>query len=512
MRLSPGQVVNGKYRVIRLLGDGGMGSVYEVHHEVLGTRVAFKLLHTELSSTGLAKRFLQEARASARIKSPHVVAILDADQTAEGFAFMVLEYLVGKTLRELYEDLDREQRRLPFEDALDFAMQMFEGVEAAHAAGIVHRDLKPDNVMITTDSKGGRLLKLLDFGIAKVDEPPETGGGPALTRPGALLGTPEYMAPEQVYSAGTADAQSDVFSLGVILFEMLSGRRPVEAEDPQQIAVSYLTGAILRLEQICPDVPPALARAVHRAIAPQPRDRFPSVAELHTAVEPFAPVRQATTSRAGGPTTGTARPYIPETRADGSSANAPAGHDHAGATPLASVVAVPPPASGFVPEYPGGVPFSVAPTNVARPPGGFGGAAAPPSATGNGTALMQTGGGTSHMPSHGGGPARTVGDGVTALYPGAAGQPSGPQLAASPSGYMPAPPPGYGQGWAPPAPVDPSLAPRPGSRRTLWIIAAVIAVLVVIGITLGILGYLGYLDAEPEHPHRRPHTTHKPAR
>src|SRR5580704_3206839 len=207
MGFSAGQIINGKYRVLRLLGDGGMGSVYEAHHEMLGTRVALKLLHAELSRTGVAKRFLQEARASARIKSPHVVGVADADQTPDGMAFIVLEYLEGRTLREHYEDLARDGQRLSFPVALDYVMQMFEGVQAAHEAGIVHRDLKPDNVMITIDAKGLPLLKLLDFGIAKVDEPPESATGPALTRPGALLGTPEYMAPEQVYSAGSADVR-----------------------------------------------------------------------------------------------------------------------------------------------------------------------------------------------------------------------------------------------------------------------------------------------------------------
>src|SRR5271165_377364 len=128
-----------------------MGSVYEAHHEVLGTRVALKLLHAEFSRTGVAKRFLQEARASARIKSPHVVGVADADQTPEGQAFIVLEYIQGRTLRECYAEFAREGKGLPHDEALELAMQMFEGVEAAHAAGIVHRDLKPDNIMITED-------------------------------------------------------------------------------------------------------------------------------------------------------------------------------------------------------------------------------------------------------------------------------------------------------------------------------------------------------------------------
>ena len=252
----------------------------------------------------MAKRFLQEARASARIKSPHVVRVADADQTEDGLAFIVLEYLEGRTLGGLYDELRRDGQKLPFADALEYAMQMFDGVEAAHTAGIIHRDLKPDNVMITVDAKGVPLLKLLDFGIAKVDDSPESAGldsgarpatpGPALTRPGALLGTPEYMAPEQVYSAGSADARSDVFSLGVILFEMLSGRRPVLSDDPQQIAVSYLTGAFTRLEDACPGSPPS---SPSPCTAPSPRSRAIASARWPRCAPPSSPSRRRAPSR-----------------------------------------------------------------------------------------------------------------------------------------------------------------------------------------------------------------------
>src|SRR5262249_10298595 len=164
MRPQVGQLINNKYRLIRLIGDGGMGSVYEARHEVLSTTVALKFLHPELSRrTGLVQRFLQEARVSAQIQSPHVVRVTDVDQTSDSLAFIVLEYLEGRTLQTLYEDLYREGRCLSYLDALEYAMQMLEGVEAAHRAGVVHRDLKPDNVMITKTPKGDPLLKLLDF-------------------------------------------------------------------------------------------------------------------------------------------------------------------------------------------------------------------------------------------------------------------------------------------------------------------------------------------------------------
>jgi serine/threonine-protein kinase len=281
-----GELVNGKYRVVRLLGDGGMGSVYEARHEALGARVALKSLHPELARGAIADRFLQEARAAARIQNPHVVRVTDVDKSENGLPFMVLEYVEGRTLQSLYEDLYNQGRRLSYAEALDFAMQLFEGVEAAHEGGVVHRDLKPDNVMITAGPRGTPLLKLLDFGVAKLDEP--AGSRPSLTRPGVILGTPQYMAPEQVYTAGAVDARADVFALGVILFEMLAGRRPVGGDDPQQIAVAYMTGRISRLSDLAPELAPQLVQAVHRAMEPAVANRFATVRELREAIEPFA--------------------------------------------------------------------------------------------------------------------------------------------------------------------------------------------------------------------------------
>ena len=160
MRPQVGQVIHNKYRLLRLIGDGGMGSVFEARHEVLGTTVALKFLHPELSRrSGLVQRFLQEARVSAQIQSPHVVRVTDVDQNPNGQAFIVMEYLEGKTLQTLYEELYHARQRLSYADALEYAMQMLEGVEAAHSAGVVHRDLKPDNVIITRGKRGEPLVK-----------------------------------------------------------------------------------------------------------------------------------------------------------------------------------------------------------------------------------------------------------------------------------------------------------------------------------------------------------------
>ena len=287
MRPQVGQVINNKYRLIRLIGDGGMGSVYEAHHEVLGTKFALKFLHPELSRrSGLVQRFLQEARVSAHIQSPHVVRVSDVDQSANGLAFIVMEYIEGKTLQSLYEELYRAGQRLSYVDGLEYTMQMLDGVEAAHSAGIIHRDLKPDNVIITKGMKGEMLLKLLDFGIAKLKVTGELDKG--LTRPGVIMGTPEYMAPEQAYSADKVDSRADIFSLGVMIFEMLAGRRPVGGDDPHQIAAQYLSGQVSKLTDLAPGVDASLAEAVHRAMAPMPKDRFSTVADFRAAIEPAA--------------------------------------------------------------------------------------------------------------------------------------------------------------------------------------------------------------------------------
>jgi serine/threonine-protein kinase len=271
-----------------------MGSVYEARHEMLGSTVALKFLHPELSRrAGLVQRFLQEARVSAAIQSPHVVRVSDVDQTSSGLAYIVMECIEGRTLQTLYEDLYRARQRLSYNDALNYAMQILEGVEAAHRAGVVHRDLKPDNVMITKGLKGEPLIKLLDFGIAKLKLPGEKEKG--LTRPGVMMGTPEYMAPEQVFSADAVDARADIFSLGVIFFEMFAGRRPVGGDDPQQIASAYLTGQIAQLTELAPNVPANLARAIHKAMAASPADRFATVADLRAELEPFLPGSLGTT-------------------------------------------------------------------------------------------------------------------------------------------------------------------------------------------------------------------------
>ena len=287
MSQEAGQLVNGKYRLVRMLGDGGMGTVWKAQHEKLSIPVALKFLHAELNrKQSLVDRFLQEARASAQIRSEHVVRTSDVDTTPAGEAFIVLEYLEGKTLQALYEEYHKGGQRLTYAEALSFAMQMVIGLEAAHEAGVVHRDLKPDNVMITHNSRGEPVVKLLDFGIAKLKIAGELERG--LTRPGVIMGTPEYMAPEQAYSADGVDSRADVFSLGVIVFEMLAGRRPAGGDDPRALAQAYISGQTAKLGDFVPNIAPDLAAAVHKAMMPLAKDRWPTAKAFREAIEPYA--------------------------------------------------------------------------------------------------------------------------------------------------------------------------------------------------------------------------------
>jgi len=285
MTIGPGTLVNGKYRLGRLLGEGGMGSIFEARHEFLGTEVALKFLHPVLSSRPhVVARFVQEARVSANIKSPHVVSVIDVDQSPEGLAFLVMELLHGEPLSSR---LAREPV-LPLPLVVNIALQVLLALETAHAFGVVHRDMKPENVFLT-DAPGnpgansqGLLVKILDFGIAKLRTLGEVRA--QLTRPGVVMGTPEYMSPEQVFAADAVDARADLYALGAMCFEMLAGQRPIQGDDPRALAAQVMGGMTPRLESIVPSVPVSIADVVAIALSAKPQDRFTSATAMRQAL------------------------------------------------------------------------------------------------------------------------------------------------------------------------------------------------------------------------------------
>ncbi len=294
--MQKGDLLRGKYRLVRLLGDGGMGSVYEAHHEGLGTRVAIKVLHSDLARrSGLVERFLREARVSAQIKSPNVVQVVDVEATEEGVAYIVMELLEGEPLSAVLE----REGKLAVSVASEYTVQILRALEAAHALGVVHRDLKPENVFVTFAGEKP-LLKLIDFGIAKARQMDSQARN--LTVAGIVMGTPEYMAPEQAHSADKVDARSDIYAVGVMLYEMISGSRPAIGDDARVVALKVERGEVRPLVHVAPGVPPDLAGLVHRAIAARPELRFGTATEMRLALEAMAGKRAGTSAHAAVPT------------------------------------------------------------------------------------------------------------------------------------------------------------------------------------------------------------------
>jgi tRNA A-37 threonylcarbamoyl transferase component Bud32 len=263
-RLEAGTVVAGRYRVERLLGAGGMGAVYRAEHVHMRKTVALKVLHRELANVDeVVTRFEREAIAAARIEHPNVVAASDFGKLDDGSFYLVLEYIDGKSLRELIA-----QGPVPTERVIEIARQTTLALSAAHAAEIVHRDLKPDNVMLLSEPDGTSRVKVLDFGIARVSLP-NAPDATHLTRVGVVMGTIAYMSPEQA-TGQSVDGRSDLYSLGVMMYEMIAGRQPFEAELPSQVLARQLVEPPPPLPS---STPPALVALVMDLLAKAPADR-----------------------------------------------------------------------------------------------------------------------------------------------------------------------------------------------------------------------------------------------
>lgn len=271
-----GTLVGGQFQLVRLLGSGTSGAVFEGRDGVTRARVAVKLLHGDLlTSEEHVARFIREARTAARIQHPGVVAFLDAGRHTDGRPYLVQEFLHGETLQDL---MDRGELILP--QIFELSLQLLEALGAVHEAGLVHRDVKPENVLLFYDEFGDVRIKLVDFGIVKPDS---SEGAGEITATGLTVGTPHYMSPEQARGE-TVDARSDVWAVGVVLFEALTGKLPIDGDSPYVVLARVVAMQPPSVKSKRTDLPDWLVEVVDRALQRKPTKRWQSALEMAEAL------------------------------------------------------------------------------------------------------------------------------------------------------------------------------------------------------------------------------------
>src|SRR5271165_3044105 len=270
-----GRTLPGGYLILELVGIGGMGRVYRAEQTNLGRTVAVKVIHPHLvGEENAAARFITEARAASRLNHPNSVAIIDFGKSPDGQMYLVMEFLRGRDLaRVTYED-----GPLPFRRIVDVLRQTLAALAEAHNESIIHRDLKPENIILEPVRSGGDFVKVVDFGLAKIRADAQQ---PSITSPGIVCGTPEYMSPEQA-RGDPLDARSDIYAVGVILYQLLTGRLPFEAESPTQVVLAHLTLPPPDPRQVAPErkIPTPLVEVVLKALAKDQKDRFQDADDL----------------------------------------------------------------------------------------------------------------------------------------------------------------------------------------------------------------------------------------
>jgi serine/threonine-protein kinase len=277
----------GSYRILNKIGTGGMGAVYLAEHPLIGKKVALKVIHRELAGNKeVVQRFFQEAKAVTRINHEHIVEIHDFGVTPEGDHFYIMEYLEGKTLAQVIA----HDRVMDGMRALHITAQIANALAAAHGAGVIHRDLKPDNVMLTPRLGDPDFVKLLDFGLAKMF----ASSSAVKTAAGVLLGTPQYMSPEACESRATLDARTDVYALGILLFQMTTGMLPFDGESMGEVLVKQISQLPPPPRGINPNIPPAVEQIILRCLAKAPDGRFSTMNHLREALlDPEAYLRKS---------------------------------------------------------------------------------------------------------------------------------------------------------------------------------------------------------------------------
>jgi hypothetical protein len=280
----PGEVIDGKYKVERVLGQGGMGAVVKAVHLVLRAPVALKFMNPQyVEVQGAVDRFLNEGVASKRIASDHVLHVDDVGKLPSGAPYLVMDCLDGRDLAQVLEAEGKPG--LPAMRAVGFVLQILRALQAAHATNIIHRDMKPSNCFVIHKDGDDDFVKILDFGISKIQDP----GSQSLTQTHSALGTPLYMSAEQARSPKEVDARSDLYSVAVILYELLSGRTPFRAESGQltELLFKLFTADPDPLDELVPDLPPGLWDVVRKGLAREPIDRYASALLFAEALEPF---------------------------------------------------------------------------------------------------------------------------------------------------------------------------------------------------------------------------------
>jgi hypothetical protein len=286
--INAGDVIAGKYRVDRVLGAGAMGVVVAAHHLGLDNRVAIKLLVPDmLSNEDAVARFAREARAAAKITNEHVTRVLDVGTLDNGAPYMVMEFLEGMDLHQRLQ----QTGPLPVEQAVDFLLQACEAIAEAHELGIIHRDLKPANLFCVRRRNDSNWIKVLDFGISKMTTVGSSGPAVAMTRTSTMMGTPLYMSPEQMDSSRNVDARTDIWALGVVLFELLTAKAPFHGNTLPEVCLKITTQPPPPLRTLRSDAPAQLETVILKCLEKDRNNRWSTVAQLCAALAPFAPNR-----------------------------------------------------------------------------------------------------------------------------------------------------------------------------------------------------------------------------
>ena len=292
-------LLDGQFRILQKIGSGGMGAVYKALQPAMNRMVAVKILHPKLANRkDLVSRFRREARAMSHLSHPNTVKVYLYGELDDGSLYIVMEYLEGRNLNQVV----RKEGPLPVERAIPVLIQVCGALQEAHLMGIVHRDLKPENIFLSTNGGLKDFPKVLDFGLAKVTEREMRPGSIMLTQEGMVFGTPEFMSPEQA-QGHTLDARSDIYSLAVILFEVLTGKLPFDARTPMEYIQLHVTKPPISLDDRIPGkgFPPGLAQVIAKALEKKPESRYPSAADFAEALKPFSPTGKGYTAMMPGP-------------------------------------------------------------------------------------------------------------------------------------------------------------------------------------------------------------------